>query len=160
MQPVFPDYSVRFLWLSFNTSIISWLVFENYYFYDQLKNCTLCCKWEKINDCESARQNECLSFVEFIIICNHQNSYRNIESYAIPPTGKCLKLRIILILIIWCYKFGSSHQRWATSKTWTRTLGPGPGLWTRTLEPDPEKPGLWRTLTLKNMGNSWIWKND
>ena len=45
----------------------------------------------------------------------------------------------------------------ATSKTWTRTLDPGPGSWTldpdpgprtlgpdpgrRTLDPDPEEPG-------------------
>ena len=56
-------------------------------------------------------------------------------------------------------------ERWqemATSKTWTRTLDPdpGPGPWTRTLKNlDPEKPGSWRTWTLKNMGNSWIWKN-
>ena len=35
-------------------------------------------------------------------------------------------------------------------------LGPGP--WS--LDSDPEKPGLRRTWTLKNMGNDWIWKND
>ena len=44
----------------------------------------------------------------------------------------------------------------ATSKTWTRTLDPDPGLWTRTQDPGL---GPW-TQTLKNMGNSWIWKND
>ena len=38
--------------------------------------------------------------------------------------------------------------RWATSKTWTRTLDPDTGL------------VLWKTWTLKNMGNSSIWKND
>ena len=35
----------------------------------------------------------------------------------------------------------------ATSKTWTRTLDPGPGPWTRTLDLGP---GPW-TLTLKNL---------
>ena len=30
----------------------------------------------------------------------------------------------------------------ATSKTWNRTLDPGP---------DPEKPGPWKTWTLKNL---------
>ena len=46
----------------------------------------------------------------------------------------------------------------ATSKTWTRTLDPGPGPWTRTLDLGPGPwtrtldpgPGPW-TLTLKNL---------
>ena len=27
-------------------------------------------------------------------------------------------------------------------------------------EGDPEKPGTSKTWTLKNVGNSWMWKND
>ena len=46
----------------------------------------------------------------------------------------------------------------ATSKTWTRTLDPDPGPRPWTPDMDPEL-GPW-TRTLKNMGNSWIWKND
>ena len=39
-----------------------------------------------------------------------------------------------------------------TSKTWTRTLDPGPGPWTRTLKNlDPEKPGPCKTWALKNL---------
>ena len=34
-----------------------------------------------------------------------------------------------------------------TSKTWTQTL-----------DTDPEKPGLRKTWTLKNAGNSWMQK--
>ena len=54
-----------------------------------------------------------------------------------------------------------------TSKTWTRTLDPGPRPWTRTLKNlDPEKPGPCKTWALKNLDpekpgrwKTWALKN-
>ena len=55
------------------------------------------------------------------------------------------------------YKHIQKYSEVATFKTWTRTLDPGLGPW----KPwKTWKPGPWKIWTLKNMGNSWIWKND
>ena len=83
-------------------------------------------------------------------------------SWGFPKRDENYSILIPLIDLIFASKLLAVHNNavvTATSKTWTRTLdldpGPGPGPWTRTrtrtLDPDPEKPGPWKTWTLKNI---------
>ena len=84
-------------------------------------------------------------------------------SWGFPKRDENYSILIPLIDLIFASKLLAVHNNavvTATSKTWTRTLdpgpgpwtlNPGPGLWTRTLDADLEKPRPWKTWTLKNL---------
>ena len=70
---------------------------------------------------------------------------------------------LLLLLIHQTCLFNTIKFHWLEQKGYFYNLDqdPGSGPWTRTLKNlAPEKPGPWRTWTLKNMGNGWIWKDD